>query len=76
MMVADNVHAANLTSQPCGWLWTWSKNWCAVGLQFPSQPVPAALGEAFGWAGFLGPDLTHTEGFESSVKKEKHLPGF
>lgn len=75
-MVANNVRSANLMSLPRGWLWMWSKNWCDVVLQFQSQPVPAALGEALGWAGFLGPDLIHTERFESSVKKRKTFPGF
>ena len=70
-MVADNVHSANLSCLTAGWLWTWSKTWCAVGLWFQPQLVPAALGEAFRWAGFLGLDLIHTKLFGSSTKKRK-----
>ena len=49
----------------------WSKTRCALGLQFQSQLVLAALGEDFCWTGFLGLDLIHTELSESYTKRKK-----
>lgn len=65
------VHSGSLPCLTTGWLWTWSKTRCAVGLWFQSQLVLAALGENFCWTGFLGLDLIHTQLFESYTKKKK-----